>query len=252
MAAYGDTTQPVQIYNAPPGSGLNPWKVIIVLEELSVPYYITWVSYSDIKAEPYISINPNGRLPSIKDPNTGITLFESGACIQYLVSHYHTEYKLSYNASQDVQEYWACNSWLHFQMSGQGPMFGQKMWFTHFHKEKELTTNLERYGDEVKRIIGVIDAHLRKQRRQSERHVWLVGNVCTYADIAFIPWDLLLLVRLFPDGDLGAEQQFPTFYEWHQRVISRPAVRKVIGMREECTRTMDDTATAVIEKQNAK
>ncbi|KAL6405484.1 glutathione S-transferase [Ilyonectria robusta] len=35
------------------------------------------LEFSEVKNESYLKINPNGRLPAIKDPNTGITLWES-------------------------------------------------------------------------------------------------------------------------------------------------------------------------------
>lgn len=56
--------------------GPNPWKVVILLEELKVPYEVEYIDFSVIKQEPYINVNPNGRVPAIEDPNTGITLWE--------------------------------------------------------------------------------------------------------------------------------------------------------------------------------
>jgi hypothetical protein len=57
-------------------SGPNPWKALIILEELGLPYEHKIVDFPDMKKEPYISLNPNGRVPTIEDPNTGITLWE--------------------------------------------------------------------------------------------------------------------------------------------------------------------------------
>lgn len=51
-------------------------KVRIVLDELEIPYVNDVLSFADLKKEPYISINPNGRVPAIHDPNTDITLWE--------------------------------------------------------------------------------------------------------------------------------------------------------------------------------
>ncbi len=79
-----------------------------------------------IKQKPYTDVNPNGRVPSIKDPNTGITLWESGAIIDYLIDTYDKEGKLSYTEFPQKYEQ---RCWEHFQMSGQGPYFGQLAWF---------------------------------------------------------------------------------------------------------------------------
>jgi len=48
----------------------------MVLEELKIPYSIRFLEFSEAKEESFTKINPNGRLPAIKDPNTGITLWE--------------------------------------------------------------------------------------------------------------------------------------------------------------------------------
>lgn len=60
--------------------GPNPWKVAIILEELGVPYHQEFLDFSVLKQEPFISVNPNGRLPALEDPNTSITLFEVRRC----------------------------------------------------------------------------------------------------------------------------------------------------------------------------
>jgi glutathione S-transferase len=50
----------------------NPIKVAIVLEELGLQYRIERVE--DKKSDWYTSINPNGRVPSIKDLETNNTV----------------------------------------------------------------------------------------------------------------------------------------------------------------------------------
>jgi glutathione S-transferase len=41
----------------------NPWKVVLVLEELGVPYEIISFRFDDIKRPPFIKMNPNGSVP---------------------------------------------------------------------------------------------------------------------------------------------------------------------------------------------
>lgn len=66
--------KPITLYSH--ASGPNPWKVAILLEELGLPYETVYLQFSDLKKEPFESKNPNGRVPAIEDPNTGVTMFE--------------------------------------------------------------------------------------------------------------------------------------------------------------------------------
>lgn len=76
------------------------------------------IEYGDMKKDPYESINPNGRVPAIEDPNTGVSLWESGAIIQYVVDTYDKDHKLSYGDKSPEKH--QLNQWLMYQMSGQG------------------------------------------------------------------------------------------------------------------------------------
>ncbi|KAI1467962.1 glutathione transferase [Daldinia caldariorum] len=243
--------QPIKIYNGPHGQGPNPWKPIIMAAELGLPYEIVWIPYSEIKSEPYTSLNPNGRLPAMVDPNKNVTLWESGAIINYLIATYDKDLKLTYGDDR-LEEKWLLQSWLMFQMSGQGPMFGQKIWFTHVHIEQNLQTAIDRYGTECKRILGVINDSLHKQRQKlrltADEPVWLVGDKCTYADLSFVPWNTLL-GTIFPSGALDLEKEFPEYFRWHADMARRPATKKVLELREEGIRTMKDTGDQVVERQ---
>lgn len=206
------------------GAGPTPWKVAIILEELGLPYTKQQVELSDIKKEPYISINPNGRVPSIYDPNKNITLWESGAIIGYLIDTYDTESLLKYDSSP---EKYITRCWESFQMSGQGPYFGQKSWFELFHPER-IPSAIDRYRSEIKRVIGVIDSHLIKQKTK-----YLVGDKCTYADLMFIPYFRSLATVFAPEID---QTQWKAYSSWLERVSSRPATARVLALYDETPR----------------
>lgn len=132
------------------------------------------VEITDVKKEAFTAINPNGRLPAITDPNTGITLWESGAIIEYLVETYDTESRLSYTS---FPEKFHLKQFLAFQMSGQvtscpllirndnsdgqqGPYFGQLGWFKMFHPE-DVPSAKERYEEQTVRVLSVLDRVLK-------------------------------------------------------------------------------------------
>ncbi|KAI8903955.1 hypothetical protein DFJ77DRAFT_515578 [Powellomyces hirtus] len=73
------------------------------------------------KAESHTKYNPNGRIPTLVDNETGFTLWESGVIITYLVEKYDTKHTIS--AASAVENYQQLQ-WLFFQVSGQGPYFG--------------------------------------------------------------------------------------------------------------------------------
>lgn len=112
-------------------------------------------------------------------------------------------------------------------MSGQGPYYGQKAWFSFFHSEKNLTSVLERYSNEIKRVVGVIDRHLKNQGTE-----YLVGDKCTFADLAFVMWHQTM-PRLVDGWDYQAEA--PTFHAWNERLQSRPAVKKIFEEKAKAT-----------------
>lgn len=142
-------------------------QAVFLFEELGLNYEIKSFRFDDVKKKPFIDINPNGRVPAIEDPNTGLTLWESGAIYQYLAEQYDTPaHHVSYGT---LQERHLCNQWLHFQMSGQGPYFGQYSWFRHLHPEK-IQSALDRYANEIKRVLGVIEGVLAAKPADSQ---WL-------------------------------------------------------------------------------
>ncbi|KAF2093327.1 glutathione S-transferase [Rhizodiscina lignyota] len=196
--------QPIKLYVHV--FGPNPWKVAIILEELGVRYDTISMDYADLKKEPFESLNPNCRVPAIEDPNTGIVLFESGAIVEYLVE-----------------------IWLHFQMSGQGPYFGQSIHFQRFHPNNhepiQLPTAIERYKNEGKRVVGVIDKHLKKHGTG-----YVVGDKLTYADLAFVPWNVLLSDVMGEDFDPKVEA--PDFAAWHDNMAERPSVKRAYKKKQ--------------------
>ncbi|OQE23216.1 hypothetical protein PENSTE_c009G01131 [Penicillium steckii] len=205
---------PIVLYSHPYGP--NPWKVAIILEELGIPYETRFVDFADVKKEPYIKLNPNGRLPSIEDPNNGIKLFESGAIVEYLLDQYDPDNKIQFD---DINRKYEAKAWLHLQMSGQGPYYGQASWFINLAPEK-IPIAIERYGNEIRRVTSVLESVLKTRE-------WLVGDKCTYADLSFMPWQRWATRYATKPDTLDAD--FPHVSAWYKRLSKRPSVRKAFA-----------------------
>lgn len=228
--------QPIKVWGQ---GGPNPPKVAILLKELGIPYKTIPISLADVKKPDYLLINPNGRIPAIYDPNTNITLWESGAILEYLIERYDSDHRFSF--PQGTPEAYHAKQWLFFQVSGQGPYYGQAAWFKKFHQE-QLPSALERYNKEVDRVTGVLEGWLAQEKRKfgdgtKSGGPWLVGNKLSYVDFAFVSWQrIITLVLEKSDFD---QDNFPLVKEWLDKLTARQTVKDAL----------DATVAAVEEEE---
>jgi GST-like protein len=145
----------LQLYSLPTPNGV---KVSIMLEEIGLPYepHAIDIGKNETFTPEYLSLNPNGKIPAIIDPNgpdgAPMGLFESGAILQYLAE------KTGKLLPTDAARRYETVQWVHFQMSAVGPMFGQVGYFYKFAgREIADKRPQERYVAESKRLLGVLD-----------------------------------------------------------------------------------------------
>lgn len=107
--------------------------------------------------------------------------------------------------------------------SGQGPYYGQAVWFTKFHPE-QIESAKERYYNEIKRVTSVLEGHLAKQPRGVDGP-WLVGGKFSYVDLAFVPWQHMMMVLLPGTIDLS---EFTVVKDWMDRMMARKAIGNIM------------------------
>ncbi|KAK3315160.1 glutathione S-transferase Ure2-like protein [Apodospora peruviana] len=236
MSTFSTTQlKPIKVWGK---GGPNPPKVAMVLNELGLPYEIDPIPLSDVKKPEYTAINPNGRLPSIHDPNTDLTLWESGAIVLYLVDRYDTAEPRKISFAPGTPEAYKAQQWLFFQASGQGPYYGQAAWFKKFHNER-LPSALERYVKEVHRVTAVVEGHLAKQREDLGEEAiaasggpWLVGNKYSYADLAWLSWQTIVS-RVVGVDDGFDPAEYPVVADWMARMLRRAPIAAAMGASEQ-------------------
>lgn len=195
----------------------NGRKVSVLLEELGLPYEAHKVSLSpeDVKSPEFTSLNPNGKIPALIDPDgpdgEPIGLFESGAILIYLAE------KTGRFIGQTDADWHRINSWLMFQMGGVGPMFGQLGWFVRFDgREIEDPRGRERYIAEVRRLLGVMEQAL-------EGKDWIAGDY-SIADMAICPW--LKGLEFYEAREMVGWSDLKNVPAWLDRFLARPAVMR--------------------------
>lgn len=204
--------------------GPNAGKVILLLEELGLPYETDPIPLTDVKNPRYVAINPNGRLPAIHDPNTDLTQWESGAIIEYLTETYDKEFKLSFKLG--TADSYHARQWLYYQTTGQGPYYGQAMWFSIYQKIPEAR---ERYVKEVNRVTAVLEGHLTKQKADVDGNVWFLDGRLSYVDLAFFTWQNTVSPRI-PDEEFDMAK-YPHFNKWMKALHERDSVKKLLLMQ---------------------
>ena len=190
----------------------NGWKTAIMLEECGLPYNLIPVDISkgdQFKPE-FLKISPNNRMPAIVDPDgpggRPISIFESGAILQYLGRKTGKFYPADERARVEVDQ------WTMWQMGGLGPMAGQAHHFRLYAPE-QLPYAIDRYTNEVGRLLGVMDKRLFEQP-------YLAGAEYTIADIASWTW-----VRNSHSFGFNMDN-YPNVQRWVSTIAERPAVRR--------------------------
>jgi GST-like protein len=206
----------LQLYSLPTPNGV---KVSIMLEEIGLPYepHLVDITKNESWLPEFLSLNPNGKIPAIIDPNgpggKPLGLFESGAILQYLAE------KTGKLLPADPMQRWETIQWVFFQMAFIGPMFGQVGFFHKFAgKEFEDKRPLERYVNESKRLLGVLEDRLATR-------AWIMGDDYTIADIAHLGW-IRNLVGFYGAGDLVEYGKLKMVPAWLEKGLARPAVQR--------------------------
>ena len=199
----------------------NVVKIYIALEELGLPYTVQPVDVftgGQFDAE-FVKLNPLAKVPVITDSEgpggKPITLFESGAILQYLAE------KTGKLLPHDMAAKYEAIEWMMVQMTLVGPMFGQHVHFLRFAPSGNEYSK-SRYATQVHRAFEAIDQRLANSP-------WLGGAEYGIADIATYPWARNIPVLLGAD----AAGKFPNVMRWVGVINERAAVKRALAAVEE-------------------
>ena len=219
----------------------NGWKISLMLEECALPYTLKPVNIGTGEqfSPEFLAISPNNRMPAIVDhaPTGGgapVSVFESGAILIYLAD------KTGRFLPQDLRGRNHVMQWLMWQMAGLGPMAGQNGHFRLYAPEK-IAYALERYGNEVNRLYGVLNTQLEKTQ------AYVAGADYSIADMAVFPW-----VRIYKSQAVPLDD-FPAVRDWYKRIGERAATQRGLDLGKDlCAPALTEEARKALFGQTAQ
>ena len=209
----------------------NGWKISIALEEMGLEYqtHLINISKGDQFAPDFLKIAPNNRMPAIVDPdgpdNAPISIFESGAILQYLAR------KTGQFYGETTRDQITVDQWLMWQMGGLGPMAGQAHHFLKYAPTMDPPQDLpyakDRYRNETARLYGVLD-------RQLADNEYVAGAFYSIADMSIWGWASLW------EGQQQTLEDKPHMARWLDLMGDRAGVQRGRALYAELRQTPQD------------
>ena len=198
----------IVLYSAATPNGV---KIPIALEEMGIPYEVRKIDLmkNEQHTPEFVAMNPNGKIPVIRDTETDMTLSESVVILEYLARTYGKLWPST------VEDQYRLKEALVFQAAHVGPMLGQYGHFAVFAEEK-VAYGIERYATEATRLFGILESLL-------EGREYLLGEF-GLADIANCPW--IVTMRDHYNFGLSA---YPRLGDWCDRCLSRSSFQKGVA-----------------------
>jgi GST-like protein len=203
-------TLPIEVFY---WSTPNGRKVTVMLEELAVPYTVTFVDIGKREqwTPAFSAVSPNHQIPAIRDPEgpggAPISIFESGAILLYLARKFGRFYP-----GDDERRRVEVEEWLIWQVANLGPFLGQAHHFN-LAAPEEVPYAIDRYASIARRLYAVLEERLAGRE-------FVTIDAYTIADIAIFCW----VAR--HERHRIALADYPAVKAWFERVAARPAVAR--------------------------
>ncbi len=188
----------------------NGRKLSILLEELGIEYEAHGIDLSkgEQRSEAFLKVSPTGKIPAIRDRETGQTVMESGAIMLWLAER-ERRFLGEPEDKANVLE------WLMWQMSAQGPALGR------IHQFAKYGNPMGEPAETLFRAQGVAAYTTLNERLEGRDYVAGAGKgTYTIADMAIWPW---VSRYEWHETDL---HDYPNVLKWYRRLAERPAVQR--------------------------
>lgn len=169
-------------------------------------------SFGGTSAVGYLAMNPNGRIPTIKDGD--FVLWESNAIIRYLCRRYDPMGLLLPGTDE---EYALADQWMDWHKMSLYPAYIELFWaIVRTEPVIRDRARIATFQKATEDALAILDGHLSKSD-------FTVGNRLTMADI---PFGALVYRYLNLEIDRPAFSHIAT---WHSRLLERSAFQEHVA-----------------------
>jgi glutathione S-transferase len=169
-------------------------------------------SFGGTREASYLAMNPNARIPTIKDGN--FVLWESNAIVRYLCKRYDRG-GLLLPASQE--DYALADQWMDWLKTTLYPAYIELFWaVVRTEPVVRDAARIAAYKRATEDAMTILNQQLTKAG-------FVVGDRLTMADIPFGP-----LVYRYLNLDID-RPRYPHIETWHLRLLERPAFQKHVA-----------------------
>ena len=197
----------MKIHHAPNSRSV---RALWLFNELDLPYELEIYPLGDksMRTPEYLKVHPLGRVPALEDGD--LTIFESGAIVQYVLDRYGNGTMVPNSASPDYPTYL---QWLHYAEGMIMPQINIIVVETIFlPEERRNQTNVDRATKLLTRMLTAVDMHLQDRE-------FLAGE--------FSGADIMTGHACIVSGRLGADiSDKPNVAAYIGRLEARPALQK--------------------------
>ena len=185
-------------------------RALWLFNELGLPYELEIYPLGDksMRTPEYLRVHPLGRVPALEDGD--LTIFESGAIVQYVLDKYGEGAMVPTAGSTDYPTYL---QWLHYAEGMIMPQINIIVVETIFlPEERRNQTNVDRATKLLTRMLTAVDVHLQDRE-------FLAGE--------FSGADIMTGHACIVSGRLGADiSDKPNVAAYIDRLEARPALQK--------------------------
>ena len=196
----------MKIHHAPNSRSV---RALWLFNELNLPYELEVYPLGDksMRTPEYLKVHPMGRVPALEDGE--LTIFESGAIVQYVLEKYGNGKMLPTTSSPNYPNYL---QWLHYAEGMIMPQINIIVVETIFlPQERRSQTNVDRATKLLTRMLTTIDLHMQDRE-------FLAGE--------FSGADIMTGHACIVSGRLGADiSDKPNVSAYIERLEARPALK---------------------------